>query len=309
MKAQILDINGKKIKEITTTLFEEPIREDIIYKIVEAEKIKHASAPRLYAGMDRSASGRIRRKRHSWKAGYGRGMSRIPRKTMWRRGTQFSWVGAIIPSAKGGRRAHPPKGLGRIKKINKKELKKALFSDLTYSNSITELKKKYSSLQDKEIKELKLPIIIEDKILKLNTKDFLNALKNILKEFYSVAVQEKSKRAGIGKLRGRKYRKNAGALFVISKTENIKIKGIEIVKTNELSVSHLADNGARLVFFSEKAIRELEDIKNKEKSDKDRKETKASKTNVFDSHQKSKISEISLTSQPSLIKEKKQWNQ
>jgi hypothetical protein len=33
-------------------------------------------------------------------------------------------------------------------------------------------------------------------------------------------------------------------------------------------VSDLADNGARLVFFSEKAIKDLEDIKNKEKSNK-----------------------------------------
>lgn len=272
MKAQILDINGKKIKEINTILFEEPIREDIIYKIVEAEKIKHASAPRLYAGMDRSASGRIRRKRHSWKSGYGRGMSRIPRKTMWRRGTQFSWVGAIIPSAKGGRRAHPPKGLGRIKKINKKELNKALFSALTYSNSIVELKKKYSSLQNKELKDIKLPIIVEEKILKLNTKDFLNSLKNLLRDFYPIAVQKKSKRAGIGKLRGRKYKKNAGVLFIISKDENIKIKGIDVVKTNELSVSHLADNGARLVFFTEKAIKSLEDIQNKEKPDKEKKQ-------------------------------------
>jgi large subunit ribosomal protein L4e len=273
MKAQILDINGNKIKEIATTLFEEPIREDLIYKIVEAEKIKHPSSNKLYAGMARSASGKIRRKRHSWKSGYGRGMSRIPRKIMWRRGTQFSWVGAIIPSAKGGRRAHPPKSLVRIKKINKKELKKALFSALTYSNSIKEIKKKYSSLQDKEIKEVNLPIIIEDKILKLKTKDFLNALKNILKEFYSIAIQEKSKRAGIGKLRGRKYKKNAGALFIISKTENIKMKGIEIVKTNELTVSHLADNGARLVFFSEKAIKDLEVIKEKKIKEKKHNET------------------------------------
>ena len=73
MKAQILDIDGKKIKEITTTLFEEPIREDLIYKIVEADKMKYPSSPKLYAGMDRSASGKIRRKRHTWKSGYGRG--------------------------------------------------------------------------------------------------------------------------------------------------------------------------------------------------------------------------------------------
>jgi len=273
MKAQILDINGKKIKEITTTLFEEPIREDIIYKIIEAEKIKHPSSTKLYAGMARSASGRIRHKRHAWKVSYGRGISRIPRKIMWRRGTQFSWVGAIIPSAKGGRRAHPPKNLERTKKINKKELNKALFSALTYSNSIAELKKKYSSLQDKEIKDLKFPIIIEDKILKLNTKDFLNALKNILKDFYPVAIQKKSKRAGVGKLRGRKYKKNAGALFIISKTENIKVKGVDIVKSNELAVSDLAENGARLVFFSEKAIKDLEAVKENKIKEKKHNET------------------------------------
>jgi len=269
MKAQVLDINGKKIKEITTSLFEEPIREDIIYKIVEAEKTKQPYSTKLYAGMARSASGKIQHKRHAWNVSYGRGMSRIPRKTMWRRGTQFSWVGAIIPSAKGGRRAHPPKILERIKKINKKEINKALFSALTYSNSAEELKKKYSSISDKDIRELKLPIIVEDKILKLNTKQFLNALKKILKDFYSIAVQKKSKRAGIGKLRGRKYKKSAGALFVISKNEDMKINGIEVIKSNKLRVSDLADNGARLVLFSENAIKDLEAIrenKNKEKT-------------------------------------------
>ena len=266
MKAQILDINGKKIKEITTNLFEEPIREDIIYTVVEAEKIKEPYSPKYEAGMARSASGIQSKRRKVWKSDRGKGLSRIPRKIMWRRGTQFSWVGAIIPSAKGGRRAHPPKGLGKLKKINKKELKKALLSALTYSSSIKELKNKYTSLKDKEIKEIQLPIIVEDKILKLNTKDFLASLKKILNDFYDVAIQKKSKRAGIGKLRGRKYKKNAGVLLIISKEETMKIKGIEVVKTNELLVSDLANNGARLTLFTEKAIKELEDFKEGKKS-------------------------------------------
>ena len=257
-KIQILDINGKKIKEITTSLFEEPIREDIIYKVVEAEKIKEPYSPKYEAGMARSVSGTLSKRRHVWKSDRGKGLSRIPRKIMWRRGTQFSWVGAIIPSAKGGRRAHPPKGLGKIKKINKKELKKALLSALSYTASIKEMQKKYTSLENKEIKEMQFPIIVEDKILKLNTKDFLSALKKILKEFYEVAIQKKSKRAGIGKLRGRKYKKNAGVLLLIGKDEVMKIKGIEVVRTNELLVGDLANNGARLVMYTEKAIKELE---------------------------------------------------
>jgi len=260
MKTQILDINGKKIKEITTNLFEEPIREDIIFKVIEAEKIKHPNAPRYRAGMDRSASGNIKNAKGVWKTRTGKGMARVPKKTMWRRGTQFSWVGAIVPSTVGGRRAHPPKGLGKLKKINKKELRKTLLSALSYVSSIDELKKKYASLKNKNV-EIKLPIIIESKILDLKTKEFFESLKKILGELYTVAIQKKTKRAGIGKLRGRKNKQNAGLLFVIGKNEDKKISGIEIVKVNDLIVRDLADNGARLVIFSESAINELEALK------------------------------------------------
>ena len=257
MKAQILDIEGKKIKEITTELFEEPIREDIIFKVIEAEKQKHPSRPRLYAGMDNSASGNVSHKRHSWGSDRGRGMSRFPKKTMWRRGTQFSWVAAIIPSARGGRRAHPPKGFLQIKKINKKELKKALLSALTYANSAEELKKKYTSISDKKI-ENKFPLIVEDKILKLKSKEFFSCIEKILGELYCVAVQKKTQRAGIGKMRGRKNKQNAGMLLVIAKDESIKISGIDVVRTNEICVRDLADNGARLTIFTEKAIKDLD---------------------------------------------------
>ena len=143
MKTQIIDITGKKTKEIETELFEEPVREDIISKVVEAEKLWQPYSPKYRAGMDRSASGKIRHKRHSWKSSRGRGLSRIPRKIFWRRGTQFSWEGAIIPGTKGGRRAHPPKGSVNLKKINKKEMRKALLSALAYISSADEIKKKY----------------------------------------------------------------------------------------------------------------------------------------------------------------------
>ncbi|MFA5173769.1 MAG: 50S ribosomal protein L4 [Candidatus Pacearchaeota archaeon] len=259
MKAQILDINGKKTKEITTNLFEEPIREDIIYKIVEAEKIREPYSNYYLAGMQRSASGNVKHLRHSWKTDRGKGVSRIPKKTMWRRGTQFSWIGAIIPSTRGGRRAHPPKGMDKIKKINKKELKKALLSALSYINSTEELKKKYDSLKDKKI-DNKLPIIVENKILTLRSKEFSGSLKQILGELDSVAIQKKTINKGRGKLRGRKNKKTAGLLFVIGKEQEKKSNGIEFLKVNELAISDLASNGARLTIFSEQAIKELEKI-------------------------------------------------
>jgi large subunit ribosomal protein L4e len=259
MKLQILDKSGKKIKEKETKLFEEPIRLDIIAKVVEAEKTWQPWSPRFRAGMDISASGNVTHRRHVWKSDRGKGSPRIPKQTMWRRGTQFSWVGAIIPGTRGGRRAHPPKGEVNDKKINKKELLKALRSALSYVADVKFVQKKYSSLKCKEVK-MNLPLIVEDKILSLNTKDFLASLKGFLGDMNSVAVQNKSIRAGIGKMRGRKYKKNAGLLFVVGDKENKSVNGIEVIKVGDLIVSDLASNGARLVMFSENAIEELENI-------------------------------------------------
>ena len=129
MKAQLLSTEGKKQKEIDLPkVFSSKFREDILKKVYEAEKIWQPYGHDPEAGKKHSASGTMRHKRHSWKAHYGRGMSRIPRKIMWRRGTQFYWVGAEISSTRGGRRAHGPKNSIPIKKINKKEYVLALAS-------------------------------------------------------------------------------------------------------------------------------------------------------------------------------------
>ncbi len=259
MKIQVLDIEGKKVKEMTTELFEEPIREDLIFKLIEAKKTRQSYKPKQYAGMNRSASGNVTHKRHSWGSDRGRGMPRIPKKTMWRRGTQFSWIGAIIPSVRGGRRAHPPHGNIPNKKINKKEIAKTILSTLTYISSVEQIRKKYSTLKEKKI-DIKLPLVVEEKFLTLKSKELFLTLRKILGETYEIAIQKKDVRAGKGKFRGRKYKKNAGALLLIGKEEKARIQGIEVLKTNEVSVGDLADGGARLVIFSEKAIKELERV-------------------------------------------------
>jgi len=260
MKIQILNTEGKKVSEKETNIFSEPVREDIIRKVVEAERIKHPNSPKYRAGMDISASGTPSKRRHVWKTNTGRGMARLPRKIFSRRGTQFNWEAAIVPSARGGRRAHPPSGNVNLNKINKKELKKALFSSLSYVCSIDELKKKYSSLNDLKI-DVKLPLVVDKKVVDLKNKEFLIMLKNVLGDLYGVAVQKKTIGAGRGKLRGRKNKKNAGLLLIVGNKEEIKIKGVKVLKVNELTVSDLASNDARLCMFSEKAVEDLEKIK------------------------------------------------
>lgn len=280
MKIQILDIEGKKKGEIETSIFDGEIRGDIMQRVVESEKIKQPYAPAYLAGKQASASGKLRHARRKWKTATGRGISRIPRKIFWRRGTQFYWQGATVASARGGRRAHPPKVLSMIKKkkINKKEKQLAFLSALALTASIEEVKNKYKSLQDKELK-INLPLIIENKILSLKIKEFLAVLKKILNDLQDVAIQKKSIRAGKGKRRGRKYKKTAGLLFVVSSKEDKKIKGIEIKKASQLSVSDLASNGARLVAYTEQAVKELENkiAGKKEKIEKEKAKEKQEK--------------------------------
>ena len=60
-------------------------------------------------------------------------------------------------------------------------------------------------------------------------------------------------------MRGRKYKSNAGLLFVIGNEESMKRKGIEVVNVNNLTIKDLSPNGepGRLVCYTEKAIKDI----------------------------------------------------
>ena len=108
-------------------------------------------------------------------------------------------------------------------------------------------------------KKIESGFIVEDKILEAKTKEFVATMKNILGEGYAKAFKKKSIRAGIGKMRGRKYKSNAGMIFVLGTEEKMKRKGIEVVNVNELTVKDLSPNGepGRIACYTEKAIKEI----------------------------------------------------
>jgi len=264
MKAQLLNINGEKIKDINLPkCFSSKIREDIVQKVIEAKKINQPYSPSPVAGKQSSARGKIRHRRHVWQTHYGRGMSRIPRKVMSRRGTQFNWEGASVPFAKGGIRAHPPKILSMVGagRINKKEFKIALNSAISSTANIKLISKKYKTIEEKEIKNS--PFIVEKKIISLKSKELLGLIKKILGEkLFNVAVKTRAQRAGKGKLRGRKYKKNAGLLIVVGEKEKIKTKSFEVISVKEMGVADLARGGlGRLAIYTEDAIKYLENKK------------------------------------------------
>ncbi|HLC77904.1 MAG TPA: 50S ribosomal protein L4 [Candidatus Nanoarchaeia archaeon] len=260
MKTTLFDIKGKEKGKIDLPkIFSSEIREDIVAKVLETKKVKQPYSPSPVAGKQYSAMGKMRHRRHVWQTSYGRGMSRVPRKVMSNRGTQFNWVGAEAAGTRGGRRAHPPKIIGMIntKKINKKEMMIALRSALSATTSEKFVKKKYETLGKEKIQNL--PWIIEDKITSLKTKEMLICLNSILGEtLYNVAIRKKRVRAGKGKMRGRKYKGNAGLLLVLGNKEEMKTNIIEYVKVDKLGVNDLARGGlGRLTIYTEAAIKEI----------------------------------------------------
>jgi large subunit ribosomal protein L4e len=274
MKGNILDVNGKKIKQIELPgCFSQNVRGDLIAKVLEAKKTNQPYAPSPVAGKQNSASGIIVHRRHVWKSGYGRGISRVPRKIMLRRGTQFQQVGAEVPNTRGGRRAHPPKAVSMIntKKINKKELQLALMSSISATANPKMVSKKYETLREEKIEGL--PFIVESKFLGLKSKEILSSLKKILGEkLFEISVRKKDVRSGRGKRRGRKYKTNAGLLFVIAEKEDIKTNVFNVKEVKSLSTTDLANGGAgRIVLYTEKAIESLKakfDSPNKKQENK-----------------------------------------
>ncbi len=251
MKATLYDIFGKKKSELSLPkVFSTKVREDIVAKYYEADKFVQPYSPKDRAGLRQVASGIISHKRHDWKGHYGRGISRIPRKIMSRRGTQFYWVGANIPGARGGRRAHAPKGIGAEKTINKKEMELAFNSAFAATSHPELVAKRYATIE----KISTIPAVVES--LPAKTKPLKQMLSEIFSDAENIVFKKKEVRAGKGKLRGRKYKSNAGILIIVGKDEKRKMKGFDIKSKDEISISDLYPLG-RLTLYTKKALEEF----------------------------------------------------
>jgi large subunit ribosomal protein L4e len=256
MKAKLFDKTGKEKGSVDLPKnFSAKVREDILSRVFEAQKGMFAQAygAKEGAGAQYSASGISKKKRHDWKGTYGKGISRIPRKVMSRHGASFNWIGATVSNTRGGRRPHAPRAEKNLfKKINKKELLIAFNSALTGTVSPVLLEKKYG-------KKIVSGFVFEGSVLNLKTKEFLVVMKKVFGDSVNKVLKRKSIRAGIGKMRGRKYKSNAGLLFVISDKETMKRKGIDIVHVSDLTIKDLSPNGepGRLVCYTEEAIKAI----------------------------------------------------
>lgn len=257
MKAHVYALDGTKKKEISLPeVFERTIREDLVWKAARIELSPQPYGIYKEAGRRHSASGIISHKRHDWKGQYGRGIARTPRKILWRRGTQFNWVGAEVSNTRGGRTVHGPKPDMGYLKMNKNEMKIALASAVAATAQEKFVKKHYASLNKVNFA---LPLVLDLDSKKISTKMIKGFASKILGSSVKIAEMHHDVRAGAGKLRGRRYKQSAGMLIVTGQGENIKTSSFDSVEFKDLKVSDLYPLG-RLVAFSEKALEEAKKL-------------------------------------------------
>lgn len=251
-------------KKTLPAQFQEEVREDLIKRAVEAvvanKRQQYGADPR--AG--KKSAAKLSRRRRDYKASYGHGISRVPRKTLSRNGAHFNWAGAYAPGTVGGRRAFPPKPVKDwSQKINDKERKKALRSALsaTMKKEMAEARghivpKQYPFLLSKDFETM-------DKTQKL--LDVLTA-QGFEQELERAAVRKV--RAGKGKMRGRKYQTRKSMLIVTSEPCKLtkaaqNIPGVDAIDIKKINAELLAPGkkAGRLTLFTEKAIEQLENDK------------------------------------------------
>lgn len=241
VKVDVLNLEGSKVKSVDLPeQFNEDYEPDLVNRaalvVVSHNRQPYGTNPQ--AGQTYSA--KLSRRRRNYKTSYGKGISRVSRKVMWRRGTQFHWVGAAVPGTVGGRKANPPKATKIWSlNINTNERKKAIRSALA------------------GVLKSKL-VIVEDKfeILKLAKE-----AKKVLSSLGFSVESIKRTKPGRARSRGRGVRYKKHALVVVSKNCNVvkalaNLAGYDSVDVKSLNANILSLGYAmpRECIFTEGAL-------------------------------------------------------
>lgn len=240
MEIPIIGKDGKEQGKVKLPeQFSEEIRPDVITRAVLAiesnTRAPYGSDP--MAGKKQSA--KLSRRRRDYKASYGHGISRVPRKTLSKRGQRMIWVGAFAPGMVGGRRAHPPKSEKVwTKKINDKERKKAIRSAL--SSAVSEHVKILGHILPE-----KYPFALSNDIENISKTSELRTLLNDIGLDQELERISKPKgKSGKSKFRSSKKWKSGPLIIVSGKCNLIKagenIPGINVVMVNELNAKIIA---------------------------------------------------------------------
>jgi large subunit ribosomal protein L4e len=172
----------------------------------------------------------------------------------------------FVPQATKGRECHPPMAeRDWSKDLNKKEKKLALLSAIAASTNkelVIERGHKVDGIKE-------VPLVFVDDFEGLKTTKEVNlALMALGLKDELERSKEKKIRAGLGKTRGRPYRKKKGPLVIVSKKCALQkaarnIAGMDISTVNQLNTELLAPgtHAGRLTIWTKSAIEEANKLK------------------------------------------------
>ena len=247
-----ITIHGKDGKAAGTTelppVFTTAFRPDLIRKAVN---VAQANRRQRYGASPVAGE----RPSVEW-PGKGKGMARTPRKK------QASGA-AFVPNAFKGRRAHPPESRHFWnEKMNTKERRLAIASAIAATADGKAVKARGHKVAD----SVAFPIIVADDIAAVAaTSDMAEAFGKLgLGADLERAKLGVHVRAGMGKLRGRRYRTPTSVLLVTADGKApaaFNLAGVEVVAARNLSAEHLAPGGdaGRLTVYTQGALAQIKE--------------------------------------------------
>jgi large subunit ribosomal protein L4e len=263
MKATIFDVQGNRKGEIELPkVFGTTFRPDLIKRAVMSMQ----SHNRQIYGPGKLAGKRTSAHYHGVREGpYHMMNAEMARMSRIHGGPPFLGMTArIVPQARKGRAAHPPK-LEKVwdEKINKKERIYAIRSAIA-ATAMKEIVVKRGHL----INDIMLPIVVDDSFENVSkAKDVETFMKKLGLVQDIKRAKEKKVRAGKGKGRGRRYKKKKSVLFVTSSNKGLikaanNIAGVDVCLANNLNAELLAPgtHPGRLAIFTESAIKKIGEI-------------------------------------------------
>jgi len=262
MKADVFDLSGKVVGKVDLPkVFSEAVRQDVIRRaVIATASIRQPYGTDPMAGK-RSSAHYHGYRRHRWTM-MNKEMARMPR-IHGKVSPNLMWKARIVPQAKGGRQAHPPK-VEKVwqESINKKERKLATRSAIA-ATAVRDLVVNRGHRID-NIKQL--PIVVLDNMQEMKkSKELVSFLTAIGLEQELKKLKERKIRAGRGKARGRKYKRKVGPLLVITEDKGIgkaaKNLNINVCRAENLSAAYLAPGGmpGRLAIYTQSALKKIGD--------------------------------------------------
>ncbi len=269
MKAKLYGISGEVKGEISLgEAFRQPVRADLIKRAFLAEQsvMRQTYAADPLAGKRTSAHYHGRRGRRQ--SMMNKEMARM--KRIHGQG-YLNLTARFVPQAAKGRKAHPPLA-EKIwdKKINRRELKKAMLSAISATAS-----RDMVTGRGHAIGGISLPIVLDDGLEGMKkTRDVASLLEKIGLMQPLEKAGKKKIRAGKGKMRNRRYRSKKGPLIIAKEDRGIikaagNIPGVDAVTVSKLTMNLLAPGShpGRLCIWTKSACEEAEKLAQVEKKE------------------------------------------